>query len=280
MATQVVMLGTGTPFPDPERSGPATAIIVDDVPYLVDFGPGVVRRAMAAYQRGVKAFGRAAVNINTAFLTHLHSDHTMGYPDLIFTPWIMGRKQSLTVYGPPGIKAMTESIMQAWQIDVEARASRLAHREAWRATTYEIEPGVVYRDSRTTVTAFPVHHHEMKDSFGFRFDTSDRCVVISGDTTPAAALIENARGCDILVHEAYSMASYNRVSPEWQRFRRSHHTSSEQLVAIANEVKPRLLVLYHCSNAGDTIEDGAELLREIRALYRGEVVSGSDLDVF
>src|SRR6185437_13674988 len=105
MVTRVVMLGTGTPFPDPERSGPATAVIVDDFPYLVDFGPGVVRRMMAAYQRGVGAFGRAAVNVTTAFLTHLHSDHTMGYPDLIFTPWMMGRREPLKVFGPPGIKA-------------------------------------------------------------------------------------------------------------------------------------------------------------------------------
>src|SRR4051812_28358189 len=85
--TRVVMLGTGTPRPEPDRSGPATAIVVGDTPYLVDFGPGVVRRATAAYRNGVTALGYAGVNIKTAFLTHLHSDHTLGYPDLIFSPW-------------------------------------------------------------------------------------------------------------------------------------------------------------------------------------------------
>ena len=104
--TQIVMLGTGTPMPDPDRSGPSTAIVVNDTPYLIDFGPGVVRRAAAAYRKGVTAFGEGAVNITTVFLTHLHTDHTVGYPDLIFTPWVMGRKSPLSVYGPAGLNEL------------------------------------------------------------------------------------------------------------------------------------------------------------------------------
>ena len=119
--TKVVMLGTGTPRPDPNRSGPATAIVVDDTPYLIDFGPGVIRRATAAYENGVTALGFGGINIKTAFLTHLHSDHTLGYPDLIFTPWVMGRRAPLDVYGPKGLKDMTENVLNAWQIDTEAR---------------------------------------------------------------------------------------------------------------------------------------------------------------
>src|SRR5436190_18229150 len=87
--TQIVMLGTGTPRPDPARSGPATALVVNGIPYLIDFGPGVVRRMTAAYERGMDAFGVAATALKTVFLTHLHADHTAGYPDLIFTPWIL-----------------------------------------------------------------------------------------------------------------------------------------------------------------------------------------------
>ena len=98
--TQIVLLGTGNPGPTPERSGPATAIIVNGQPYLVDFGPGVVRRAAAAQQKGITALN--PINIGYAFVTHLHSDHTVGYPDLIFTPWVVGRKVPLEVYGPPG----------------------------------------------------------------------------------------------------------------------------------------------------------------------------------
>src|SRR5258708_19769818 len=116
--TQVVLLGTGNPFPDPDRSGPATAIVVNGSAYLVDFGPGVVRRAKAAmFDKGIPAL--EPTNLTVAFATHLHSDHTVGYPDLIFTPWVMGRKVPLEVYGPKGIKAMTDHILAAWQEDFE-----------------------------------------------------------------------------------------------------------------------------------------------------------------
>src|SRR3954454_6646205 len=117
-STRVVMLGTGTPRPDPNRSGPATAIVVNDTPYLIDFGPGVIRRTTAAYEKGVTALGFGGVNIKTAFLTHLHSDHTVGYPDLILTPWVMGRHEPLAVYGPKGIEAMPAHVLQAWQVDI------------------------------------------------------------------------------------------------------------------------------------------------------------------
>jgi glyoxylase-like metal-dependent hydrolase (beta-lactamase superfamily II) len=99
-STRIVLLGTGTPSPDPDRSGPATAVVVNGTPYLIDFGPGVVRRIAAASQKGVAGLG--VVNVRVAFLTHLHSDHTAGYPDLILTPWSVGRSQPLEVYGPAG----------------------------------------------------------------------------------------------------------------------------------------------------------------------------------
>jgi ribonuclease BN (tRNA processing enzyme) len=284
-STHVIMLGTGTPRPDPSRSGPATAIVVNGTPYLVDFGPGIVRQAAAAYQRGVKAFGPGVVNIVTAFLTHLHSDHTTGYPDLIFTPWVMGRKLPLEVYGPRGIKAMTDHILKAWQIDIEARVNGLnGHNSTGcKVQAHEITPGVVYRDRHLTVTAFPVRHEEMVDSFGYRFDTPDRTIVISGDTAPTQAIIDNSRGCDVLIHEAYSMQTYRKVSPRSQEFRRTHHTSSVELAEIANAVKPDLLVLYHRSNAGGSLsvpDSEEELIAEIRQTYKGKVVAGHDLDIY
>src|SRR5690348_106337 len=165
-STRVVMLGTGTPRPDPGRSGPATAIIVNDTPYLIDFGPGVVRRAAAAYENGVTALGFGGTNIRTVFLTHMHSDHTIGYPDLIFTPWVMGRREPLTVHGPKGIAAMTENILKAWQIDIAARAGGLnCHNgTGFTVDVREIAPGPVYKDRNISVTAFPVYHEEMVDS--------------------------------------------------------------------------------------------------------------------
>ena len=122
-AAQVVLLGTGTPNAEPERAGSALAIIANEIPYLVDFGPGVVRRANAACQRGLQTL--ALPNLTTAFLTHLHSDHTAGYPDLILTPWVLGRDQPLQVFGPAGIKAMTHHILSAYQADIQERLAGL-----------------------------------------------------------------------------------------------------------------------------------------------------------
>jgi ribonuclease BN (tRNA processing enzyme) len=285
MRAQVVMLGTGTPRPDPNRSGPATAIIVEETPYLIDFGPGVIRRVTAAYEKGVTAFGFAGVNIKTAFLTHLHSDHTVGYPDLIFTSWVMGRNEPLEVYGPKGIGAMTEHVLKAWEVDIGVRANGINQLNSvgCKVNAHEISPGVIYQDSKVRVTAFPARHEDMVDSFSFRFDTPDRVIVISGDTTPTQALIDHSRDCDILVHEAYSMESFRKVSPQWREYRRRAHTSSVQLAEIANTVKPGLLVLYHRSNAGGApgIMDTEEvLIDEIRHAYKGNVVAGHDLDVF
>ena len=127
-STRVVMLGTGTPRPEPDRSGPATAIIVNDTPYLIDFGAGVIRRATAAYRNGVTALGYGGVNIKTAFLTHLHSDHTVGYPDLIFTPWVMGRKEPLEVYGPKGHQGHDRARAQGVGGGHRCAASQSAHR--------------------------------------------------------------------------------------------------------------------------------------------------------
>src|SRR6266566_9134015 len=153
--TQVVLLGTGNPFPDPDRSGPATAIVVNGSAYLVDFGAGVVRRAKAAmFDKGISAL--EPTNLKVAFVTDLHSDHTVGYLDLIFTPWVMGRKFPLEVYGPKGLKAMTDHILAAWQADIEERISTETwqapdYRETYKVNVHEIGPGVVYKDANVTV---------------------------------------------------------------------------------------------------------------------------------
>src|SRR6266567_2171163 len=126
--TQIVLLGTGTPGPDPERFGPATAIVVNGNAYLVDFGVGIVRRAAAARNKGITAL--EPTNLKMAFITHLHSDHTLGFPDVILTPWVMGRKEPLEVFGPSGTQAMAERILQAYDVDIRARTQGLEHSNA------------------------------------------------------------------------------------------------------------------------------------------------------
>lgn len=287
--TQIVMLGTGTPLPDPDRSGPSIAVVVNGTAYIVDAGTGVVRRAAAARRNGVEAL--EPINLRIAFLTHLHSDHTLGLPDLILTPWIMGRKEPLELYGPPGTREMTEHILQAYDVDIKTRTEGLEHsnQTGYKVNVHEITPGVVYKDANVTVKAFNAHHGSLEHTYGYRFETVDRTIVISGDGTPKSEVVENCHGCDVLIHEAYTLASFAKVSPEWKLYRQAFHTSSAELADIATKAKPRVLILYHRGNAGcdqarteDCRNAGSEeqLLKEVRDLYRGEVVAGHDLDVY
>lgn len=275
--TRLVLLGTGTPNAEPDRSGPATAVVVGGVPYLVDFGPGVVRQSNLAYERGITALN--PVNLNCAFLTHLHSDHTAGYPDLILTPWVLGRDRPLEVYGPTGLVHLTHHILKAYRADIDGRMESVqpSNDSGWRVNANEITgDGVVYDDAEVRVKAFGVAHGSFK-SYGYRFITADRDIVISSDTTPCDTLVEEAKGCDILVHEVYSVAGFETLPPEWKRYHRTHHTSTRELADIASRIEPGLLVLQHQLLWGST---GEELLAEIREEYKGEVVYGSDLDVY
>jgi ribonuclease BN (tRNA processing enzyme) len=275
--TQLVLLGTGTPNADPDRSGPSVAIVVNDTPYIVDFGPGVVRRAAAAHRRGVS--GLAVSKLKTAFATHLHSDHTAGLADLIFTPWVLERSEPLNLYGPAGIRRMAEHISKAYEADIDIRLNGLepSNKTGYRAIAHEIKPGVIYRDRNVTVKAFLVDHGSWKEAYGYRFETPDRTIVISGDCTPSQSVVENCNGCDVLVHEVYSQAGFARRPPEWQRYHSRFHTSTRELADIAAKAKPGLLVLYHQLFWGSTDE---ELIKEIQQTYRGQVVSGRDLDVY
>jgi len=275
-ADQIVLLGTGTPNADPNRSGPSVAIVVDQVPYLVDAGPGVVRRAAAAYRNGV--VGLEASRLNRLFVTHLHSDHTTGYPDLILTPWVLGRRKPLEVYGPPGIKAMTEHLLAAYREDVRERLEGLepANDTGYEVHAYEIKPGIVYRDERVTVEAFAVDHGSWP-AFGYKFRTPDRTIAISGDTAAAARCIEAYRGCDVLIHEVYSAVGLEKRTADWQRYHANLHTSAHELAAIASEVQPELLILYHQLFQGVSEQD---LLSEVQERYDGHVISGRDLGVY
>ena len=270
------MLGTGTPNAEPDRAGASLAIIVNNMPYLVDFGPGVIRQAMAAQQRGVAAL--LPQNLTIAFLTHLHSDHTLGYPDLIFTPWTLERAQPLRVFGPPGTQAMTNHLLQAWQSDIQERLSGLepANASGYRVKVTEIEAGTIYQDALLRVNAFPARHGSWP-AFGYRFITPNGVIVISGDTAPSPNIVEHYAGCNILVHEVYSHIKLQERPFKWRRYHASVHTSTRELAEIARQVQPDLLVLTHQLFWG---QSAAELVAEIRANYNGKVVSARDLDVF
>jgi ribonuclease Z len=272
--TTVVMLGTGMPRPDPMCFGPATAVVYDGRVFLFDAGPGVMRRVAAAR---LSIRGPEAV-----FITHLHSDHTLGYPDLIFTTWVMGRKEKLQAYGPRGLKKMTKHILAAWSEDIDVRIKGLERqtRNGYRVDVHEFDGGLVYDHEGVRITAIPVLHGCWKQAFGFRIDTPDRSIVISGDTRPSPALVEASKDVDVLVHEVYpasQVAPEVRVGGEvWPSYMREFHTSDRELGVIASLAQPKLLVLHHIVRHGN---DDEGLAASIRAGgYQGDIVVARDLD--
>ena len=279
--TEVVILGTGTPIANPDRSGPSVAVVVDGAAYLVDFGPGVVRRAAAAARD--KHIGALKIsNLKIAFATHLHSDHTAGLSDLYLTPAVEGRPGPLELYGPPGIADMAAHIHAAYAKDIAVRTEGLEHgnRNAYKINAHEIKPGLIYQDANVKVTAFAVEHGSWDYSYGYRFDTADRSIVISGDTAPTQKIAAACHGCDLLLHEVYSTVWFQGRTPAWQKYHSTFHTSATALSAIATAAKPKQLVLYHqLFRPADDVD--AVLIDEMRkAGYTGAVASAHDLDVY
>ncbi len=291
MKTQLVLLGTGTPNACPWASGPAVAVVVGDRSYLVDFGPGVVRQAAKAYAKGVDALRPDKLQV--AFCTHLHSDHTAGYADLIFTPWVLERPQKLQVYGPKGLKNMTDHIHAAYAVDIDFRINGFekANAEGYLVDVHEISGGTVYQDDCVTVEAVPTAHGTL-ESYAYKFTTESGSIFISGDTAPVEAVTRAAAGCDILLHEVEYTEGVAVRLPKWQKYHREVHTFSTDLAGICRAAKPGLLVTYHRiyhmeiqdntrDVAGEIARRDEAILRELRqAGYRGPAVNGRDLDIF
>lgn len=269
----VITLGTGTPVPNPDRSGPATAVVVGRRVFLFDAGPGVVRRMAAA--------GLPIDGVTAAFITHLHSDHTSGLPDLILTSWVMGRSTPMRVHGPPGLRRMTDHLLAAWAEDTVVRVKGLERGRpgGYRVDAREITGGVIHDSNGVKVTAIPVSHGEWKYAFAYRVDAAGRSVVISGDTRPSDALARAAVGVDVLVHEVYPES---RISPEnrpggelWPRYLREVHTSDVELGRLAARARPRLLLLTHVLFMGANEQEVLDGIR--RGGFTGSVVVAKDL---
>ena len=278
--TKVILLGTGNPNPDPKHLGCSLIILVDETPYVVDFGAGLVRQAAALTPEYGGTIEELDIkNLTLAFLTHMHSDHTIGYPDLILTPWVMGRETPLEVYGPDGISEMSENILNAYRDDIKYRLYGLepANNEGWRVNAHEIREGVVYEDADVKVEAFLVEHGTWPNAYGYRFTTPDKVIVVSGDTAPCENIIQYSRGADILIHEVYYKKAFDEQDEFWKRYHSINHTSTYELAEIASETRPGLLVLYHTLFWGGSEQ---EILEEIAQGYDGKVVVGADLQVY
>ncbi len=274
--TKLCLLGTSTPNYE-TFAQQCAAVIVDDVPYLIDCGDGAMPRIMQAYRSGESAL--SPHKLSRLFLTHLHPDHTAGLAGIIISAWVLQRTAALHIYGPAGTQRLVDGILAAY-------ADGLALHRNGKAplaivpldvVVHEYTAGRIYTDERMTVEAFSVSHGVV-ESYGLRLVSADKTIVHSGDTCPQQTVIDAARGCDILLHEVYCAASLHVHHAEWHAYHQAVHTSSIQLAEMACEIRPKLLVLNHQLIWGDYTE--ADLMAEITAIYDGDVVFGRDLDVF
>ena len=273
--TQIVILGSGSPIANPERSGPALAIIVDHTTYIVDSGPGIVRRsAEAAVKHQLTSL--QPNNLSRAFLTHLHHDHTAGLPDLMLTPWTNDRLEPLMLMGPPGTEKLADGITQAFGEDLRIRLNGLepANETGWKTHAKDVLPGVIFSDDLVNVEAFLVDHGNWEYAYGYKFTTPDRTIVISGDTTLSAEVERQSVDCDVLIHEAYSNIGWLEYSSAWRKYHAAFHTSAGDLGRLAERAKPKLLVIHHILRTTEG------LLDEVRQEFSGDVTIANDLDIF
>ena len=278
--TKLIILGSGTPNPDPERYGSGYAVVVNESAYIVDFGPGIVRRISAMSPTWGGDFPSMELqNIKIAFLTHIHSDHSGALADLILTPWIMGRDAPLKLYGPSGLGAMSKNITEAYIDDINYRlyGSQPANELGFQTNVTEIvDDGSIYKDKNVEVIAFKNNHGDFKNSFGFLFITDDKRILFSGDTAVSANLKKYGNDLDILVHEVFSSETFVNKTKDWQIYHQAHHTSSIDLGIIADELQPKKLVMSHILFWGASEES---ILNDIGINFSGQAIIAKDLMV-
>jgi ribonuclease Z len=236
----------------------------------------VVRQATAAAALHDEPALRAP-QLERAFLTHLHHDHCTGLPDLLYTPWTVGRESPLALLGPPGTVALAARIEEAY---VEDRRIRLDGREpanstGWQCDAVDAAVGVVYEDDRVQVTAFEVAHGDWPHSYGYLFESDDRRIAISGDTTYCRAMVEQSEGVDVLVHEVSSSVGLATRTDAWRAYHSAFHTSAADVGRVAREAGVGQVVLTHIVLHGASESD---LVAELQETWSGNFTLPNDLD--
>jgi ribonuclease Z len=278
---RVTLLGTGTPIPSPDRFGPCTLVEAGNAKFLVDAGRGaVIRLAQLKVPLG---------RIDVQFLTHYHSDHTSGVPDVWLTGWLSsdfgGRTTPYRVIGPQGAKRLMENLERAYADDIRIRHADERFPLSGIATdvTEFVSGGVVYDKDGVKVIAFEVDHGDLiKPCYGYRFEYGGRVAVLSSDTRYNANVIEYGAGADLLVHEVASAPPALMKEGAVQRII-GHHTTPREAGRVFAQTRPKLAVYTHLVLIGNrqvpapTIDD---IVTETRETYGGSLVVGEDLMAF
>lgn len=269
---EIVFLGTGCPVVSTERYGPAQLVLGNDAKVLVDCGSGVTQRLVAA--------GTPGRALDALLLTHLHSDHLVDLYQLIVSSWHQGRERPLPVFGPPGTRRYVDGLMALWEPEL---SQRIAHEkrpstEALKVEVTEIAAGESLTFGGLTVRVVAVDHRPVRHAFGFVFEEAGQRLVLSGDTRRCEALIEAARGADLLVHEVFVHREMPVVpgvrSAETVANVAAYHTLSSEVGKIAAEAGVKALALTHFVPPA---ADRAALLTEVAADFAGPLVLAEDL---
>jgi ribonuclease Z len=269
---KVTLLGTGCPTPVMNRFGPSILVEAGSQKLIFDVGRGAIQRLTQ-----IKVSPK---DITGVFFTHLHSDHTVGFPDLWLTGWVNGRRVvPLKVWGPKGTEKMMSFLEMAFDYDIKIRLyDDHVPPEGVALEAKDISEGVVYEKDGVKVTAFDVDHEPIKPAFGYRIDYANRSVVLSGDTRYSENLIKYAKGTDLLVHEVVSPESLKRAgyAEERSKIILNHHTTPEEAGKIFSIVKPKLAIFSHI--VLPSAED-SDLIPPTRKVYSGALELGEDLMV-
>lgn len=263
---RVHLLGTGSPLPETFRFGPSTLIEAGQQKFLFDAGRGVIQR--------MYTLGIPFNDVDKLFITHLHSDHTIGIPDLYLTGWLRGRKQPLRVWGPPGTAKMMTELSDAFDYDIK---SRLDQNAGSQVQVTEINVGKVYDKDGVKITAFLVDHPPVEPSFGFKLEYKGRTVVLSGDTRYSEEVIKQAKGADLLVHEVAAASDKLMKTSAVVSKILAKHTLPEEAGKVFTQAAPRMAVYSHIVLFGVSAK---ELEARTRTTYKGPLVVGEDLMTF
>lgn len=276
--TRLILLGTGGgPRPRKASSAPAQVIVANGAAYVVDCGDGVARQLVRA--------GVPLTWLRHIFISHHHSDHNADYGNLIWLAWASGLRTRVDAWGPPPLERMTSLFFEMNAVDIDTRIADEGRVPlAPLVHVHELsQGGLVLEDENVKVTAALVNHPPLVPAFGYRFDTRDRSIVISGDTTVSESLIRLAQGADVLVHDALYVPGVDRLAanvPNATTLKQSilsHHTTAEDAGRVAQAARVKTLVLSHLVPADDPAVTDAMWIDAARQHFHGRVIVGKDL---